>query len=225
MSPTVIQVPLEVPPEIMEGIQRGIYNLFGGVVRNLDGTIVKLLDDASTADAVEHVATAVQKAVKNSSAQLKNPWVIGVTLVGTVVVAAVAVAVVRGKKKASTQVASSDEHADEPAVPASIIGYRSSLRAYLDAARSGTLSTVIISDLLDATDAIKLSSDADEVTVDFEAEESQALVSMVVGYTRSLADANSLDLNDLLPPSDTDGTLGELLRYLKAQRTIFAQAD
>ena len=60
VSPTVIQVPLEVPPEIMEGIQRGIYNLIGGVVRNLDGTIVKLLDDAAPADAAEHVATALR---------------------------------------------------------------------------------------------------------------------------------------------------------------------
>lgn len=224
MSPTVIQVPLEVPPEIMEGIQRGIYNLIGGVARNLDGTIVKLLNDAAPTDAVEHVAATVKQAVKNAPVQMKNPWVIGASLVGTVVVATVAVAILT-KKQAKNQAESDSSEMKEVPVPTSIASYRASLRAYLDASRSGTLTAGIISDLLEAASTVRTQSNGGMLALDFEAEESQTLVSLVVGYTRSLADANSLSLEDLLPSKESDGALDELLRHLEAQRRIFAPED
>jgi UPF0288 family protein (methanogenesis marker protein 3) len=100
------------------------------------------------------------------------------------------------------------------------------LRAYLEAVRKGRLDAGIVGQLISDLDAVKAHSNSDSITVDFSPEQSETLVNLVVDYTRKLAEANSVELNELqeqTPDSENDAVV-YLRRHLEVQRQIFTGA-
>lgn len=207
-----IQPPLDLPQDILDGLASGAYKLFGSVVRDATkGFIVKHLADAP-AEATTEIA---KKAVGNAPAMLKNPWVIGATLTGAII----AVATI-------TYFASKQKHvADEPAeAPVYLVEYREALRAYLTAARDGNLDEAVIGRLIGALDALRTETVEGAVAIE-QSEESDQVVSLIIAHTRALAQANGVDLDDVLEPIAQGDDTDELRQHLEAQRRIFAQED
>jgi len=215
------QVLLTVPANIQALIDSGQLIRTGGVVRDaVTKAIVKHLQDGPDIEAGEAIATATKQLSAKAVASLKNPWVIA-TLAGTVVAAAITAAVLNNKRN-NDKDAIAQVH-----VPGSIVAYTNALTAYIEAARIGELNELVISDLIAALDEVEADTKAGALAIDFQAEESKSLVSLVIGYTRAVAGANSLDLDALLEqsPVEDDDVLGDLRRHLEVQRGIFAQED
>lgn len=202
---TIIQPALDMPDDIALRLLTGEYVRHGGVVRDLAGRLVKHLDDASPgSDAQEAARGSVAKA-------LSNPKSIVIGL-GAVAVAAGSVAIWAAQKKAA-----------KPVLPTCVANYNASLAAYLDAAHIGRLDSGVIDRLIADLDAVKEQSDSGKITIEFSNEQSETLVGIVAGYTRSLAEANQIELSDLREqaPDSESGTITDLRRYLEIQGRIF----
>ena len=95
-----------------------------------------------------------------------------------------------------------------------------SLVAYLEAARDGNLDEGTISRLITDLDAAEEYSDNGQVAV------ASTLVDLVIDYTSKLAEANSVDLDELQEEGQAaeKGTVVDLRRHLEVQRKIFTEA-
>ncbi|KMS74432.1 hypothetical protein ACM01_14205 [Streptomyces viridochromogenes] len=84
----------------------------------------------------------------------------------------------------------------------------------------------IINRLIADLDVVKAYSDEDgSVTLDFSTKHAEMLVNIVVDYTRQLAEANSVDLNELQGgPTSENSAVVDLRRHLEVQRKIFTEA-
>jgi hypothetical protein len=200
---------LEIPDNIALGLLAGQYVRHGGVVRDLAGRLVSLLDDASSVDGVEEAAKASLVKV------LKNPKVV----IGFGVVAVAAAA------GAAAYLAPRKTKAAQPKLPTCVENYVVSLAAYLDAAGHGALDAAIIDQLIADLDAVKAESDSGTITIEFSLEQSETLVGIVADHTRKLAEANQLELSNLPEPANAEGaTIIELRPYLEVQRELFGRA-
>ena len=132
----------------------------------------------------------------------------GLALAGTATTAAVAVA--QKRKRAMSE---------------RVRNYNGSLCAYLEAVRSQRLDAGIIDGLITELNAVKEYSDG-SITVDLSTKHFETLVQFVIDYTRQLAEANSVELDEPSDPSptSTDAAVVDLLRYLEVQRMIFHEA-
>lgn len=202
------QTELDIPDDVFARLLTGEYVRDGGVVRDLAGRLVKLLDDASpVADAQEAARASIAKA-------LTHPKSVAIGL-GVVAVAASAggVAFLTARKK----------KAAKPELPTCVENYNASLTAYLETARNGNLDAGIIDRLIADLDAVMEESDSSKITIDFSPEQSETLVGIVADYTRNLAGANQLELSDLQQqaPDSESGAIIDLRRYLEIQGRIF----
>jgi hypothetical protein len=199
---TIQPVNFYIPPEIQAGLNSGDLTRYGGVVRNSMGHIVEHLVEVP-------VTVGSQEAVKRIAASLKNRWVI--IGLGTVAVGGgIALRAVTKRKQTRKCVES----------------YNASLGAYLEAVRDGDLDAGIISRLISDLDAVQTYSVNGSVTVDFSTAQAETLVNLVVDFTRELAEANSVELNELedLGPTAENDVVVDLCRHLEAQRQIFTKA-
>ncbi|CRK52158.1 conserved hypothetical protein [Rhodococcus sp. RD6.2] len=195
-SPPIQQVNLYLPPYIQAGIAAGLMKQTGGTVRNLQGQIVKLLEEASLAE------KAPANAQRAAAAILRDKRVVTVLVVTTTIVGGATVLAVRDRRQAKRCVAE----------------LNASLIAYLEAARDARLDEVTIGRLLADLDAAEAHSKHGNVAV------AATLVELVMEYTSKLAEANSVELEDLDTPSAGEATVVDFRRHLEAQRRIFRRA-
>ncbi|MBU4616219.1 hypothetical protein IM877_16005 [Rhodococcus sp. GG48] len=193
-SPPFVQVvALIIPSDIQAGLDAGRLVQWGGTIRNLEGHIVKHLDEVPLP---QNGLANAQRAV---AAILRDKRVVTVIVVTTVVGSAATVIAVRERRQAKRCVA---------ALNASLI-------AYLEAARDARLEEAAIARLLADLDAAEAYSKQGNVAV------ATMLVELVMEYTGKLAAANSVELDDLDTPSAGEATVVDLRRHLEAQRGIF----
>ena len=195
----VIQPLLAIPDDIASGLLTGELVRAGGVVRDHGSMqIVKHLKEVSPVD---------EEAAQASIAKiLRHPKGVLIGL-GVVAVAATAYLVTRITRK---------RKAAQRELPTSVESYSASLAAYLEAARHGTLDAEIIDRLI---------ADLDAVKAEFLPEQWATLVGIVAGHTRTLAEANQLELSNLPEPANAQGaTIIELRPYLEVQRELFSRA-
>ncbi|MEU0832892.1 hypothetical protein [Streptomyces sp. NPDC005969] len=199
-----------IPPEIEAGLLSGDLIRYGGIVRNQMGQIVKHLKEV-------RLPVSNEKAVARVAGMLKNPRVLIPTVVVGAVVAGAAV-IVAAKKRKQT---------GKPEVPECVQSYNASLAAYVEAVHEGHLELDIIDRLIADLDAVKAYSDENgSITLDFSTKHAEMLVNIVVDYTRQLAEANSVELNELqgVAPASENNAVVDLRRHLEVQRKIFAEA-
>lgn len=211
-----------IPPEIESGLLSGELKLWGGVVRNLSGEIVKHLKEVKVPEAAGESA-----AVRASSSQvsswskfagsLKNPWVIMPAAVAVTAAAGAAVYVaVKKYREGSTA-----------EVPEVVANYNASLKAYLEAVREGRLDEEIIGKLISDLDAVvAYAEEGGRISLDFSSKHAEALVGIVVDSTKQLVEANDIDLDELqeqVPATEGDNVV-DLRRYLEIQQRIFKDA-
>ncbi len=205
----VLQIPLDIPDDVFARVMTGEYVRTGGVIRDVAGRLVKLLDDA-TPEA--HAKKAVRATVAKAVTRHKSVAVGVGAAVGAI--AGVAVVTARRNKAAGTK------------SPACVEAFRESLTAYLEAAREGSLDAGIIHRLRADLDAVIEDSHSGEVTVDFSPVQVETLVGIVADHTRMLVEENQLEPSDLDEdaPGSGSGTVIDLRRYLEIQERIFRDA-
>lgn len=206
----IIQPNLYIPPEIEAGLINGDLFRNGGVIRDHStGSIVRHLEEVPG-------PVNSQEAVGRVAVNLKRPGVI-ITVAALSVVALGATALIAARRQKQT---------DKPEVPECVENYNASLRAYLEAVREGSLDADIISQLIFDLDAVKAYSVNGSIAIYFSTKQPGTLVNLVVDYTRKLAEANSVELNELQGQAPTSGSdvVVDLRRYLEVQRKIFTRA-
>lgn len=205
---TVVPVAYDIPEDILAGLVSGALTRFGSVVRDRTGIIAHLKEVDLPAGDHAPAGAAI-------AAALKNPKVlIGLGVV--VLAAAGGVAIWATKKKSLGQ----------PGVPISVSEYNAALAAYLEAIQNGSLNVDVLDRLISALAAVKTDTDAGDITIEFSVGQSEALVNLVADYTRTLAEANSVDLGDPAAPtpSSTDNPIVDLRHWLELQKRTFDEA-
>lgn len=224
-----VQVLFDVPPEIMEGLNSGIYKLFGGVVRNAKGEIVYHLKDAL--EVGEQSQKAFQQVAQASVAEPKAPGLlakagafaakhkVGVGIgIGLVVVAA-------GYGIYKLVTAKKDD-IDRQEVPVEISQFNKALNAYLDAIRRGQLTPEVVSNMSRALDQLKTTENTGSIKIELTIDQIDAIVELITSFTREFAKANDYPLNDmdLLPNANMRGKLRLLQKNLAIQQEIMQAA-
>ncbi|WP_157621776.1 hypothetical protein [Serinicoccus hydrothermalis] len=206
----IIQVPLDIPEEVLARVLTGEYVRDGGVIRDLGGRLVKLLDDADVGTGIEEAAA---RAGIDKWGGRSLTFAVGL---GLVAVAAASGAAVWGSKRRRA----AEVEDDLIGVPAP-----TSLTEYLDAAGEGTLNAVVIDALLADLDAAQDEDQANMPFSGFSSERLRALAGIVASYTNELIGANALELDRLPVAADTSvGSLDDLRRHLELQRRMFDNA-
>ncbi|MFE3756313.1 hypothetical protein ACFXO9_18595 [Nocardia tengchongensis] len=195
-APLIQQVALIIPPDIQRGIDAGLLVRGAGTVRDLLGRIVTHLDEVPLP---EMNPANAQRAAAAILRDKRVVIVIGVATVAGIAGSAATVLAVRERRQAKKYVA---------ALNASLI-------AYLEAARDVRLEEAIIVRVLANLDAAEAHSKHGNVAV------APLLVELVKGHTSKLAEANSVELDDLDTPSVGEATVVDLRRHLEAQLGIF----
>lgn len=182
----------------------------GGIIRDSLGRIYKHLKEVPVPEGNEEAAGRLAE-------YLKRPNVIGLVVLGTVAAGATAVTIYSVKKRANRRT---------PVVPECVELYNTSLGVYLDAIRAGRLDVDIIDQFISNLDAVKIYSDEnDSFRFDLKTKHGKSLFNLVIAYTKRLAQANDISLNEFqhLEAASEDDVV-ELRRLLSFQRTVFAKA-
>ncbi|MBY3618595.1 hypothetical protein HGO21_03450 [Acinetobacter sp. CUI P1] len=215
----VIQVPLKMSEEAAFGIATGTKVRHGGTVYHSTGGIFEHLVDAVFSTAAKEMpvpaAQASESIFSTVTKQLKNPKVIIVTGLGSVLLGGMIYVKDKNKKKAKQEVAFEK--------PKCVADYSDSVVAYLDAINSGNVSLDKINCVIKNVNTIKENK---EITMDFAQDKSETLINYVYDYTKKLAEANSYELIDFekVTSISADTTLTFLRHYLEIQKQIFEEA-
>jgi hypothetical protein len=199
----IAQIAVDIPPKIAAGLLTGALNRSGTVVRDTAGRIVAHLPEISIPEPNED---AVAAAARILTKRFVIAGLVTLALVGT---GTAVVAIVRKRKLA---------------LPECAKDFNDALRAYLEAVHNQSLDAEIVDRLIADLGAIKAYSANGNITVDFSAEQYETLLQVVIDYTRRLAQANSIDLDESpeLTSTSTDAPVVDLRRYLEVQRRLFS---
>jgi hypothetical protein len=205
----IIQVPLDIPEDVLARVLTGEYVRDGGVIRDLGGRLVKLLDDADVGPGIEEAARAGIAKLGGRSSSI----MVGLGILAAAAASGAAVWGVKRRKAAEV-----DEQSEGVAAP-------TSLTEYLEAAGAGSLNAVVIDGLLADVEASPDEGQASTPFKGFSSERLRTLTGIVAGYTNELISANALELDRLPVAADTGvDSLDDLRRHLELQRRMFDNA-
>ena len=203
----IVQEAFYIPEDIATGLAIGLYRRIGGVVRHAigpnKGQIVKHLKPIKL-EVAEQAQGLGAKAIQFVQQHKKG--------VGIVAIGAAAVGIgAWGYNKWKNH---------EPRV---LTEFRASLRAYINAIRSGDLDIKKVDALMKTLEALKSYKNFDKINIQLTAEDIEVLVGRIHEYTKKLASMNKVQLNARELDSD-NGPIINLQSYLKAQRRILETA-
>lgn len=200
-----IQVIYEVPPEIAAGLATNSFQRFGSVVRGPENIIAHLKEVEPIKESASALKGLFDGGVKSPGSLIA----IGIGVVG-VTVGAIYLVGARKKSVGKSLQIEAVEH------------YNASLVSYLEAITTGELDNLNLKKFRDDVGALKSLSKAGEISVEFSQEHSKALNALLAGYTRELAEANSVDLPELpeLSPGTAESLMEDIELYLDAQQAI-----
>jgi hypothetical protein len=211
----IAQPTLYIPPDIEKGLLDGTLKLTGSVVRwAANGRIHKHLKvvDLPTPE-------ATQEAVRRLASGTKKQYALIILAGGSLVVGgASAYSYVKKRRDAARAVAAED-------MPECVTNFEASLRAYVDAGRTGALDANILEELILGLDAVKAFMDeGNEVVISLD--NLVPLFDLVIAHTPRLAEAYEINLEDLAEEgTDVEhGVVVSLRRHLEAQKRILSEA-
>lgn len=203
----------EIPADIEAQLAIGDLVLYGGVVRDPGGRIVKHLREIALPDADDVVgrAGAITKKLTQSIHLTDLRLIAGAIVVGVVAIGGTVYYLSRKSKR------------PRPGVPEPVTNYNAALTSYIKAVQDGSLDAEIIERLISALDAGKEYADDGRIVLDSSTEQAEQLVNLVIDYTKQLTQANSVEFGDLEEHSlDSDESpIIDMRRYLDVQRKIF----
>lgn len=201
----IIQPTFNIPPDIEAGLGAGDLIRYGGVVRDRMGSIVKHLKEVPG-------PVGSQETAGRGAASVKRPWGL-ITVTGIGLLAVGVAAIVASRKR---------EEAGKPEVAECVENYNVSLRAYLEAAREGSLNASIIGQLVSDLNAVEAQFSSEDTAASLSAGQPEKLVKLVADYTTKLAEANSVELTGLQGQELASGNdaVVDLRRHLDIQKQI-----
>ena len=206
----IYQPAFEVPAEIAAKVATGDYILWGGVVRDTAGRIVKHLKPIELQEASEAALTVGQRVARFAKS---NPVLVAIG------VAAVALGGVFAYRKiAALQSASVDE------IDSSELN--SALSAYVEALRDGDLNVAVVDNLIHEIEKLEAITDTGAFTIEFDGDQLKTLVSSIRDYTEELIKGNAprLVAADVPMPISHDDSLLDLKDCLLTQKVILKAA-
>lgn len=216
----VIQsVKSNIPPEIAAGIESGDLVRIGGVVRKrLGKQLVMFLDEVPDLSDGKEVVRGAAASVKHLKGRvnLHDPRVLaGAIIAGAVAAGGVTYLATRTQRRPA-----------KPKASELVQKCNTSLAAYLEAVRDGSLHVGILDRLISDLDALKECAGEGWVALESSTEQAEQLVALVAGYTTELARADCVPIVELQGPAPhcDDSVIIALCRHLEAQRRIFREA-
>ncbi len=215
---SVIQPNLIIPIAYQIRLDTGELWRDGGVLRKtVNGTIAHILKDGPVFDNnSKALANSAESAVKSfdiGNFMKNNKGVTIAGIAGLVLTIGTGVYLYIVKKRNDKAIADASKK---------VTVFQSALSQYLKFAMSGEMTISDIDSLISALDALESDSPQDRIVLDFSAGELFDLVNCIIGYTKSLAAANSYELDDSI--SDESCTVVNLRHHLNAQKNIFEHA-
>lgn len=207
----IVQVPLDVPDDIYEGVLKGSLELMG-LVKDQQHKVRKHIARANVPKAKE-VAKAPKAAKAGILQVVKEHKVVAIGVaVGAAVIGAGAYAVhsVKERKK---------EAAEER-----IAGFQKALKDYLKASKKGKLNAKVVDNLLNALEDLETKKLGKDIELTIPASQLTALIFSIFTYTQSLAEANSFEVKIAEPKKGTKGNIVSLKSYLEIQKQILENA-
>lgn len=203
----ISQITFYIAPEIEAALLSGDLTQHGGIVRNALGQIVQHLPEVTLPANSEKVLAQV-------AALSKSTW-IGAAVVVGLALGASAIIVAWNRKRGVKK------------VPECVDRYNTSWGAYLDAVKAENMDKDILERLISDFDAVREYSDeGGSITLDLSTKQGEALLNLVLDYTRQLSEANAVQFNELQgqPSASRTDAVVDLRRYLEVQRQIFHKA-
>lgn len=204
---------LHIPPEIEAGLLDGTLKLTGSVVRwAANGRILKHLKpvDLPTPEASKAL---VARLASRSTRQ----YALIIAGGGFVLVGGAYAATYVKKKRAAAKLISAED------MPECVTSFESSLRAYIEAGRTGALDASLLDELIVDLDAVKVfMEEGNEVLISLD--NLVPLFELVIEHTPQLAAAFDVNLSELDEVDAEGGIVLSLRRHLEAQKTILAEA-
>lgn len=192
----MLQINFEVPPEIEIGLKTGVFNRFGGVIRDSqDGSIV-------------HHLKEVGSSFDDSDGSLKSLGVLktlGIVALACTIVGLIVLAYRKIRSKSIP-------------VPRFAAEFNQAMGQYFAAISAGNLSLPIIDHLLSATKRVKKSLGKNKENLRIPTFEWSQAVYHIHNYTSQLAWTNNVSTRNLNPPSTN--FIVDLQNYLKFQKHI-----
>lgn len=210
---TVVPVAYDIPEAILAGLASGEFMRFGSVVRDSKQIIMHLKEVVPPVNDLGPdggLAPAMAAAHKNRNV------LIGLGTITVLAAGGFAIwAATRSKKDAA-----------QPEVPESAAEYTAALSSYLEAIQTGTLDSEKLDRLVAALDTLQQESESGEMKLEVSIEQSTALVGLVVDYTRKLAEANAVRLDDDHDSSNLADAnpIVDLRQWLEVQKRILGEA-
>lgn len=204
---------LHIPPEIEAGLLDGTLNLTGSVVRwAANGRIFKHLKP------VDLPTPEVSKAlVARLASGSTRQYALVIAGGGLVLVGGAYAANYVKRKRAANRLSATED------MPECVISFESSLRAYVEAGRTGALDASLLDKLIVDLDAVKaFMEEGNEVLISLD--NLVPLFDLVIAHTPQLAAAFDVDLSELEEVDAEGGIVLSLRRHLEAQKTILAEA-
>ncbi len=217
---SIIQVALDLPPEIQKGLLEGTLVRYGGVIRNASGQIVKHLQDAPLPKVSATASPPIKAPVPKATSGLqkvgqfvkknKNPIII----ISVVAIAVTTAAIVYVKKR--------NKDDNETDVPDFFERFDTAFSKYITCIKNGTMTESIINELLASISELEKNKEAGNVTITIPIDNSELLMGLIKGYTEKLATVNnySYDLS-----CDSTDELQLLKHYLNIQINVFRHAS
>ena len=210
----VVQQAFYVPPEVMAKVAKGQYKIYGGVVRWAmgpnKGRIVKHLKpiDPAKQEAAKEIALKAVHVVKEHKA-------------GAIAVGVGAAAVVGGRAAYKAL----DKRIKEKRTPKEVKAFKESLKHYMGAIETGTMSLDKIIDMTNALESVSELSNDSDVKIEVSLKELGSIVQIIVDYTKHLCLDNPIDLSVKEKNIGEQGdNLIDLQSCLALQKRIFEEA-
>ena len=219
----VIQVDMEIPAEIYEGIISGNLIRYGGVVRDQAGRIVKHLNEVSSRSN-NHTQLAKARELPNEFSNLRklekfaseHKVLIGVA--GLVIICYIGYKVYEYNKPAKDEMSSIQ--------PLSNSNFDVALKNYLEAINSKNLDETTLDMLISNVDHI-IDCDDENVVLNIDAEKFKSILGIVYDYTLEFASLNNVQIGEKpLPDFDDENCVFyKLKKYLDAQKKVFQEVE
>ena len=242
----VVNIAFDLEPEIMEGLATGVYKIFGGVIRDQAGRIVRHLPEAQSVvaaaaekTAASAAANATVKATAKASASkavktsvktapsifgkigiVAKAHPVGTTVTVVTLVAAAGYGIYRWVKHIRKK------KAEYVAMPAFVVHFNTAMDNYYNAIREGTLNEAIVSDLMDAIDEMNKAVRNGTIKIEFTADQLNNMLGIFSYFTQEFAKANNYEYEEPEKPAQNDecGNLLYMKDYLKIQQRIYKTA-
>lgn len=206
----IVQEAFDIPESIMTKILTGDYVRVGGVVRHAVGSrkgqIVKHLDpiDLKAAEQAQGLGAKIIEFSKDNKKAL---------IVGGTITAVVGSGVIIYHKIINRE-------------PKVVSEFRTTLKAYINAIREGSLDIDIINNLLESLINIKEHKNYKKINIKLTTEEIGVIINQIHGYTEKLVSDNSFELTEKEKAniSSDNKNIIDLQNYLEVQKRIFEVA-